>query len=60
MERMLHEYDTCHCGDYRIQHDEKGCRICRANLHYSPWNRCTGFRLHLVATEVPEFYKRQI
>ncbi len=55
-ERMMREYDVCHCGDYRLQHDDRGCRVCRSN--YAPWDRCDGFMLHLTATEVPRFYRK--
>lgn len=34
--------DVCHCGDYRHQHDAKGCAICR----WDGPTRCEQFRLH--------------
>ena len=36
-----HAHDICHCGDYRYQHDTKGCGICR----WDGPTRCEGFNL---------------
>jgi hypothetical protein len=36
-------HDICHCGDYRSQHDEEGCTICRWSS--APWDGCRTFRL---------------
>jgi hypothetical protein len=37
-------FDVCYCGDYRHQHDERGCKVCRAMPSLaSP--RCLTFRL---------------
>ena len=43
-ETQVSPKDVCHCGDYRHQHDERGCKVCRSGQ--APWDRCNGFRLH--------------
>jgi hypothetical protein len=35
--------DVCACGDYRHQHDEQGCKICRNSLW--AYEGCTKFKL---------------
>ena len=39
----MSDFDVCACGDYRHQHDARGCLICRAGR--APWDNCSGFRL---------------
>ena len=51
----LTKYDVCDCGDYRLQHDARGCRVCRAGRQ--PWDKCDGFSLFIKAEEIPEPYK---
>lgn len=37
-------HDVCHCGDYRHEHDDRGCKVCRSMP--TPWSpRCESFRL---------------
>ncbi len=37
-------YEVCYCGDYRWQHDNRGCQICRGMP--TPWSPgCPKFRL---------------
>ncbi len=38
--------DVCECGDYRRQHDKRGCVICRWHLR-----QCDRFRLFQRALE---------
>jgi hypothetical protein len=38
-----HPEDVCECGDYRRQHDDHGCILCR-NFP-APTGRCLRFRL---------------
>ncbi len=43
----LQPLDGCRCGDYRRDHDERGCRVCRSSN--APWDKppfgpCTEFR----------------
>lgn len=41
-----HPLDTCYCGDYRRDHEARGCRMCR-DLP-KPWSSyCPSFILHL-------------
>lgn len=41
--------DICECGEYRDQHDEKGCKICRNST--APWDGCVKFRFFRRANE---------
>lgn len=41
--KRMADFDSCHCGDYRHQHDARGCLICRAGNR--PWDSCNGFHL---------------
>lgn len=45
------EYDECECGDFRHQHDEWGCILCRSlgNGTAGVVPPCSGFRLHIKA-----------
>ena len=49
-ERPLNDFDTCECGDYRLNH--------------FPWGQCAfkdgcaRFRLSVAATEIPEAWRR--
>lgn len=41
---QLDDADVCMCGDYRRQHDDRGCKICRWASpwtcdHFRPWRR---------------------
>ena len=37
--------DLCVCGDYRQQHDENGCKLCRTPGIRHTWEHCYKFEL---------------
>jgi hypothetical protein len=44
--------DLCNCGDYRSQHGDNGCKVCRNSR--APYDGCVKFRLHRAANEAEQ------
>lgn len=41
----MDDFAVCKCGDYRHQHDNRGCKICRELGHSFDRPFCPAFRL---------------